>query len=137
MTMQWNDRYATGNAEIDAQHHHLFDLVNLIISVNTVEEIKPLLMQLYKHTREHFQQEENLIRNTGLPGLAAHIDGHNRLLGRLNEFSIDIGQGRFNKTALVTLVSDWAMNHIVHDDINTLNNLAPKDGFVAQQSPVK
>lgn len=127
MTLKWNDRHATGYAEMDAQHRHLFELINRMMAANTVQEIKPLLMQLYKHTHAHFQQEEDLIRSTGFPGLSAHINGHNRLLGRLNAFSGDVGRENFNKTALVALMSDWAMNHIVHDDINALNYLAQKD----------
>ena len=121
MTMVWNDRYVTGNAEIDAQHRHMFALVNMILPTTTIEELKPLLMRLYKHTREHFQQEEDLIRSKGYPGLASHIAGHNSLLGRLNAFSVDVGKGVFNKEEVVTLVSEWVMNHIVHDDIQALN----------------
>ena len=121
MTMVWSDSYETGNAEVDGQHRHLFELVNLIISVQTTDELKPLLMRLYKHTREHFQQEEELMRSKGCPGLAGHIDGHNRLLRRLNAVSAEVGQGVFNKAELVTLVSEWVVNHILHDDIQALN----------------
>ena len=125
MTMVWSDSYETGNAEVDGQHRHLFELVNLIISVQTTDELKPLLMRLYKHTREHFQQEEDLLRSKGYPGLAAHIKGHNLLLGRLNAFSVEVGQGIFNKPEMIKLATDWAMNHIVHDDIRALNYVAP------------
>ena len=125
MTMVWSDSYETGNAEVDGQHRHLFELVNLIISVQTTDELKPLLMRLYKHTREHFQQEEDLLRSKGYPGLAAYIKGHNLLLGRLNAFSVEVGQGIFNKPEMIKLATDWAMNHIVHDDIRALNYVAP------------
>ena len=126
MTLEWNDRYVTGHAEMDAQHRHLFVLINSMMLANTVDDIKPLLMQLYRHTREHFQQEEELIRNKGFPGLAGHIDGHNRLLSRLNALSAEVGRGVFNKAELVTLVSEWVVNHILHDDIQTLNYQADK-----------
>ena len=125
MTLEWNDRYTTGHDEIDAQHRDLFDLVNRMAKVHTVEEIKPLLLLLFKHTREHFQQEEDLIRSKGFPGLAAHINGHNFLLGRLNTFSAEVGKGSFNKDELIKLMSNWAMNHIVNDDIKALNYPAP------------
>ena len=125
MTLEWNDRYATGNAEIDAQHRHLFALINRMAAANTVDEIKPLLMLLFKHTREHFHQEEALIRRNGYPGLDGHINGHNLLLSRLNAFSADVGNRNFNKPVLVKLMSDWAMNHIVQNDIKALNYVAP------------
>ena len=121
MTMVWNDRYLTGDAEVDEQHRQMFALVNMILPTNTVGELKPLLMRLYKHTREHFQQEEDLLRSKGVPGLAAHIDGHNRLLSRLNAFSLDVGKGTFNKEEMVTLLSEWVMNHIVQHDVEALN----------------
>ena len=125
MALEWNDRYVTANAEMDAQHRHLFALINSMMLANTVDDIKPLLMQLYPYTREHFQQEEDLLRSKGYPGLAAHAKGHNLLLGRLNAFSIEVGQGVFNKPEMIKLVTDWAMNHIVHDDIRALNYVAP------------
>jgi hemerythrin len=49
-----------------------------------------------------------------------HINGHNYLLERLNAFSIEIGHGHFNKADLVKLMTDWAMNHIVRNDIPAL-----------------
>lgn len=125
MTLEWNDRYATGHAEVDAQHRQLFILINSMMAAHTIEDIRPLLMRLYQHTREHFQQEEDLLRSKGYPELAAHAKGHNLLLGRLNAFSIEVGQGVFNKPEMIKLVTDWAMNHIVHDDIRALSYIAP------------
>ena len=121
MTMVWNESYATGNADIDAQHRHLLELINQMVPATTAAELKPLLMQLYKHTREHFQQEEALIRSKSHPDVAAHIDGHNRLLSRLNAFSVEVGKGIFNKAELMTLVREWSLNHFLHDDIEALN----------------
>ena len=125
MTLEWNDRYATGHAEMDAQHRRLFGLINDMMAANTIDNIKPLLMQLYRYTREHFQHEEDLIRRTGYPGLATHTKGHALLLGRLNAFSEEVGQGRLHKPELVKMMTDWAMNHIVHDGIRALNYVAP------------
>lgn len=125
MTLQWSDHYATGHAEMDAQHRQLFVLINSMMAAHTIEDIKPLLMRLYQHTREHFQQEEDLLRSRGYPGLAAHRKGHNLLLARLNAFSMEVGQGIFNQSEMIKLVTDWAMNHVVHDDIRALNYVAP------------
>lgn len=126
MTLEWNERYATGHAETDAQHRHLFEMINRMMQVDTADEIKPVLMQLYKHTREHFELEEAEIRRIGSPGLSAHIKGHNQLLSRLNALSAEVGQGRFHKAELVKLMTDWAMNHVVHDDMQDLNYRAGK-----------
>ena len=124
MTLEWDDCYATGYVEIDAQHRHLFELLNEMVQVNAIDDLKPLLMLLYQHTREHFQHEENLMRCADFPGLANHINGHNYLLQRLNAFSVEIGQGRFNKSELVKLMTDWAMNHIIRNDIPALASIA-------------
>ena len=125
MTLEWNEDYATGHAEMDAQHRHLFDLVNRMAPVETADGIKPLLMELFKHTREHFQQEEALIRSNGFPGLAGHINGHNFLLRQLNALSVEVGQERFNKPELMKLMTDWALTHIVEHDIKALSYVAP------------
>ena len=67
MPLEWKDAYRLGHAELDSQHEHLFQMVNLLENAHTAQEIKPLLMQLFKHTREHFELEESEMRKAGFP----------------------------------------------------------------------
>ena len=116
MSIEWKDSYKLGDEKIDAQHQHLFDLAKKMLAADDLEVIRPLAQQLYKHTRVHFDDEEALMRQHNYPGLEAHIESHNRLLGRLNTVCQDMGKGMFEKTALDALMTDWAMFHIPLDD---------------------
>lgn len=116
MGIEWKDSYKLGDDKLDAQHQHLFDLAKKILAAEDVTAVRLLALELYKHTRVHFEEEEAQMRQRQYPGLASHIESHNRLLGRLNSLSQAIGQGTFDKPALDALMTDWAMFHIPLDD---------------------
>ncbi|BCO25232.1 bacteriohemerythrin [Rhodoferax lithotrophicus] len=116
MGIEWKEAYNLGQADIDQQHRHLFDLTNALMDADNVVTMRSLIMQLYKHTREHFEQEENLMRKMKFPDLEVHTHYHNKLLSRLNTISQEVGQGVFNKPALTQLMNDWALHHIPLDD---------------------
>ena len=124
MTLEWKEAYALGHPEIDAQHKELFDLISKVAAVQTPDQLKPVLMQLYKHTREHFELEEGLMRQTGFPGLTAHAGYHNALLTRLNTISQDVGKGLVDQTALSKLMTDWALRHTQFDDADAADYIA-------------
>ncbi len=116
MTIEWKDSYKIGNAEIDKQHEYLFELTNKMTAVDSMTALRPLIMLLFKHTREHFELEEALMRKHNMPDLDAHVDNHNKLLNRLSLLSMDVGKGHMNKRAIAELMADWALNHVTNDD---------------------
>ncbi|MDD4944563.1 bacteriohemerythrin [Rhodoferax sp.] len=116
MNVEWNDSFKVGQADIDAQHRQLFDLIHAMQATDDPGQARLLIMQLYKHTREHFELEEGLMRQHRFPDLAAHTGYHNKLLSRLNTISEQVGQGAFDKPALMALMADWALRHTVQDD---------------------
>jgi hemerythrin len=116
MGIEWNEAYTIGHAETDAQHQHLFEMINALDAANDVPSLRKVLMQLYKHTREHFELEEALMRKVRFPDTLAHTQSHNNLLARLNALSQDVGQGKVDKLAINKLMTDWAMGHVVVDD---------------------
>ena len=116
MSIEWKESLKIGHPEIDKQHQRLFELTNALMAADDVSAVRRLLMQLYKHTREHFELEEALMRQLNFPDINAHTDGHNRLLARLNGISQEVGQGLLDKSAVATLMGDWALRHISHDD---------------------
>ena len=124
MMLDWKETYALGHREIDAQHKELFDLISQAEAAQTPDQLKPVLMLLYKHTREHFELEEGLMRQTGFPGLTAHAGYHNALLARLNTISKDVGKGLVDQTALSKLMTDWALRHTQFDDADAADYIA-------------
>jgi hemerythrin len=116
MKIDWNDSYKIGDATIDAQHQHLFELINKLLAAEELGAIKVIMMQLYKHTREHFAHEEALMRKLKFPDYQGHTGNHNQLLARLNQLSAAIGKGVVDKPAIQTLMTDWALRHVPYDD---------------------
>ena len=116
MLIEWNEACKIGHAETDAQHQHLFEMINAFDAANDVPSLRKVLMQLYKHTREHFELEEALMRKVKFPDTPAHTTAHNSLLTRLNALSQDVGQGKVDKLAINKLMTDWALGHVVVDD---------------------
>lgn len=127
MTFEWKDAYKIGQEDIDKQHQHLFELTNALVAADDLPTLRGLIMQLYKHTREHFEAEEALMRKVYFPGVIPHTGYHNSLLNRLNAISQEVGQGRVNKPAIEQLMADWALRHIPNDD-------ALIAAFIAQQT---
>ncbi|GAB4404968.1 MAG: bacteriohemerythrin [Rhodoferax sp.] len=116
MKIEWTQGLELGDADIDKQHQELFSLINEIIAVDSMRDLRGLIMLLYKHIREHFAAEEALMARIEFPDLDHHTENHNRLLSRLNELSMDVGKGYMNKPAIVELMKDWALNHVSKDD---------------------
>ena len=116
MKLVWKDSYKLGYATIDAEHEQAFAMANAFLAAKDQAEQTRAAMQLYQHTRVHFGNEESLMRELNFPDAKQHTERHNLLIGRLNVISTSIAQGEVNRQALVTLMTDWAMYHIVQDD---------------------
>lgn len=116
MQIDWKDSYKIGHAVIDQEHQQAFALANDFLAAKEQQSQRKAAMQLYKHTREHFEHEEALMRDVAFPDYKAHVEGHTRLISRLNTISHSIGGNNLNEQALIDLMTDWAMNHIVYDD---------------------
>ena len=94
----------------------MFELTKALTATNELPALRKLLMQLYKHTREHFELEEAQMRKVNFPDILAHTNSHNNLLARLNAVSQDVGQGKIDKAAIAKLMTDWEQGHVVVDD---------------------
>jgi hemerythrin len=116
MSVEWKDSYKIGDPEVDAQHQHLFELINELAAVDSMHDLRPLVMQIYKATREHFELEEALMRRVNYPDIDAHIAHHAKLLGRLNLLSMDVGKGHMSRPAISSLMNEWALCHVTEDD---------------------
>lgn len=116
MTILWDDSYRMGNDDMDAQHKHLFLVINELVAIDNLRELRPLILQLYKYTREHFEAEETLMREVGYPQAEDHIEHHNQLLSRLSLLSMDVGKGHMSRAAIQAVMSDWATLHVRNDD---------------------
>lgn len=126
MTIEWKDSYEIGDAVIDAEHQHLFRLANQFLAAGDQTAQQAAAMQLYKHAREHFEHEENLMRVIKFPGVKAHTERHNQMIAQLNEVSQSIGRGELDGQALQLMMQDWALHHIAQDDAQLIDYLSKR-----------
>lgn len=107
------DRYdalALGIQSIDAEHHHLIELFNAFLAClkeeGLGERARAIVEEALTATNEHFEHEEQLMAETGYPGVEEEEFEH-RLL-RLH---------------LTTLVGDVINTGAGHCDRGTLDHL--------------
>ena len=126
MQIEWKDSFKLGDAEIDAQHQQLFALANEFLRASGKAELTHCAIKLYKHTREHFEVEERVMRKLQLPGLASHVEWHNAMITRLNAISQSIQSETLREQDLVQLMTDWAQQHILVQDAELIPYLSEK-----------
>lgn len=117
LRFSWDESYSVGNEMIDAQHQHLFSLVNALGDEITEQAVKQVIMELYKYTRIHFTAEERLMRAGAFPLLSEHKLLHDNLIDQLNTIS----RQDFSKEEAVfdlrKFVFTWLVNHILEEDM--------------------
>lgn len=116
MTFLWNDTYSVGNPEIDEQHKRMFDLANRLPELSGEADIKPVIMRLYKYTREHFSHEEEEMRSIGFPLLDEHILQHDDLITQLNKISSQPVITDDDIYVFKKFICEWLILHIMIED---------------------
>jgi len=111
----WNKRYSVGNEEIDAQHRRLFDLGNEIQNIQ-LSDVTKTIMNLYKHTTQHFDTEEQHMKAIGYPELAHHRELHNGLVSGLNNLIEKPIDTCSELEGLKKFVYNWIIDHILNHD---------------------
>ncbi|TAL44010.1 MAG: hypothetical protein EPN89_14755 [Methylovulum sp.] len=115
MKFEWKDEYTLDDTLIDNEHRHLFALANEIADSSANDELITHIMRLYKHIREHFRNEEELMRNQAYPGYGQHVDDHNQMLASLISKSDTIREGDWGKNQVIEFMKQW-IAHITSGD---------------------
>jgi hemerythrin len=111
----WDNSYSVGNEMIDSQHRRLFDLGNEIQSIQ-LSEVTRTIMNLYKHTRQHFDTEEQHMKAIGYPKLEQHRELHNGLITGLNNLIEKPINTNIGLEGLKKFVYNWIIDHILNHD---------------------
>ena len=128
MKIEWKDSYRIGDEAIDRQHQELFELANAMFVARDQAALRLCAIKLYQHVREHFADEEALMKMVGFPGYQAHVESHNRILKNLGEVSHSIGKDAMDPKVVFEFLTDWGLNHIPKDD-------AQVTAFITAQRP--
>ena len=123
MAIEWNEKLATGNNDIDNQHKELFRRFgNLLDACNQKkgkEEVCNLLVFLGVYVRTHFAAEEELQQCHNYPGYQAHKAQHESFIKDLGNLEEQLKVEGATLPLVIqtnqTMIS-WLINHISVSD---------------------
>ena len=111
---EWQDFYAVGVPDIDAQHRELFDRINELSAPRPrggKAALRELAGSVVAFVRLHFEQEEKLLESGGYPRLETQRAEHQRLLGELEQLVAAGGSAGHREKASATVFKNWLINH--------------------------
>lgn len=123
--IEWNPSYSVGEEKMDQQHRQLFSAINdLYDSMALAMPDHPRTLScidfLKEYTLTHFADEEALMRDMKFAGLQAHVDEHQKLIGRLDELTNRLLKAQpdtfIDDDVVMFLVGDWLLQHVVEHD---------------------
>lgn len=114
--------------DVHAEEVELLNSIeSLLASEASQDEIGAAVEALFDHTREHFANEERLMREVGFPPYMMHKSEHDRVL---NEFQLTVMDWRSKKdntillTYFGTVIPPWLHQHISSMDTVTAQFIA-------------
>lgn len=132
----WNQTFFTGLETVDSQHRHLVELTNelgtsmLEGSEMSEGRMQILFKQLADYAREHFREEEDLMRQAGLD--PRHVDAH---VGHHHQFVEQLGTMWRARKAMTrpaetfhAFLTAWLAYHILGEDQSMARQIARVQG---------
>jgi len=128
----WDERFTTGLKLVDAQHHHLVDLINQLGDVLIdgkmagVDALEPIFVELADYARYHFAEEERLMVDAGIA--AEHCNVHVEHHAQFIEQVMRMWKARAGMThpaeILHGFLSSWLGFHILGEDQTMARQIA-------------
>lgn len=120
MYIHWDRSLETDHPLVDAEHRLLvllFRKLDVAIKTHQADTVmRHIIRELVRCVEFHFVSEENLMRETGYPGLEAHAKVHGELLAELRAFIQRLTERREFPEDLLYFLNRWLAQHIaIHD----------------------
>ena len=128
----WDKRFVTGIDVVDEQHHRLVDITNrlgdVMLAGGAMSEgrMQVLFLELSTYAREHFHDEEMLMRETGLDArhIETHTMHHHQFVEQLASMWRTRGAMRNPTETLHGFLSAWLAFHILGEDQTMARQIA-------------
>ncbi len=91
--LRWKSEYSVKNKLIDSQHKELNDIINELYELDPAKDakkIRNLLNDFIDKLEEHFDTENNLMKETSYPGYFSHKLEHERALRKYTSWADQI-----------------------------------------------
>jgi diguanylate cyclase (GGDEF)-like protein/hemerythrin-like metal-binding protein/PAS domain S-box-containing protein len=122
--LSWEEKNASGNHTIDAEHRNLFKQGNQLLDTAMRADMDPVafkaaLKRLIGLVVAHFHSEEEILRQNAYPGLAEHMAHHAALSERARILQKQSDERGISVGELVDfLVVEVITKHILQEDHN-------------------
>ena len=119
MAIEWNEKLATGNSNIDNQHKELFRRFDTLLAAcnqrKGKEEVHNLLLFLGDYVKTHFSMEETLQKKHNYPHYSAHKKEHDGFILDLQKLEVQLQlEGASFPLVIQTnqTIVNWLIKHI-------------------------
>ena len=121
--------YLIGIPHIDSQHRDLLVMANEIIAnLKDNRKALDLLTAFVRATEQHFEDEENCMKEHGYPFIPNHVVEHKVIIHRLNALARDLRNTATRKMDRIYIleITRGLLNHIDNYDIQFGQYVAKK-----------
>jgi hemerythrin len=118
----WKEEYSMGVEKIDRQHKHLFEIINKLVeqvglSADT-ELVSETLMEMVNYAREHFADEEKLMKEYDYPEIELQNKQHSYFISTTAELIISFMDNKhITGDEIAEFLKIWLTNHILKSDM--------------------
>jgi len=134
-------RHTLGVTELDHAHQEFIGQLAALIQSGDAE-FPALFQALINHTRSHFNEEGQLMRDARYQGLAMHEGEHHRVLGEMQQLNRSLKRGRLPlvRAFVKQGLPEWFDTHLAMMDgalVAHLKRLADKPDLSTKTASCK
>jgi hemerythrin-like metal-binding protein len=115
-----SNQYSVNDKTIDSQHSRIIDMITLLLEKKDInnDELNEILLDLAKYTHEHFEYEENLMKNLKYSKYKTHKLLHKSFYNEVVELSRSYKGGLIKNSSydVLDFLLKWFYNHILQED---------------------
>ena len=105
--------YVLGVSVMDDAHEEFITLYNELMNTDD-SHFAELFDKFYQHTKDHFEEENQLMEDTDYPGIKDHKGEHQRVINELNYFKGKVDEKKFSfpRFYLKDRIPTWFRLHL-------------------------
>jgi hemerythrin len=110
--MIWLETYTLGNSLVDSTHREFVEIVNALLAADSTT-LDARLDEFAVHAKQHFDQEDRMMAESGYTNARCHIDEHKAVLTSVNEVRALPDERRFVEgPRLARELARWFPGHL-------------------------
>ena len=120
--MMWEAKYETGNTQVDNEHKEIFKLVQKLIEVkveNEAENVTATIDFLANYTINHFNHEEELMKESSYPAIDIHKKQHGDFLSQVVALRARVIEEADIEVSIIDIkkvIINWLIDHVLGSD---------------------